>query len=250
MKFLRFVAAYQEDPESSELDGEMPFTQFLHEKFGLPPASHDAILALTLSTSTAQDTTTGFAVPRIARHLGSIGVFGPGFGALAAKWGGLAEVSQVACRACAVGGGVYVLGKGIEQITSAGDSMLALALSGGEKVTTSWVAATDDDLPEACFSSEATVGTYASRSISIISSPLACLFPPTSEGGVTPVGAVVLVPSIEQNQPPVHILVHSSDSGECASGQSTYNILSSLQHNLVKGCQTFIEYLSTLSEQH
>jgi len=45
-----------------------------------------------------------------------MGMFGPGFGSVIPKWGGLSEVAQVACRAGAVGGAVYVLGKDIKAI--------------------------------------------------------------------------------------------------------------------------------------
>ena len=41
-------------------------------------------------------------------------MFDPGFGSVISKWSGLVEIAQVACRAGAVGGGVYVLNKGFE----------------------------------------------------------------------------------------------------------------------------------------
>ncbi|KAH0342779.1 hypothetical protein KCU81_g5470, partial [Aureobasidium melanogenum] len=114
MKFLRFVAAFEEKPETWQPHREVPFANFLSEQFGLPAV--DTLMALCLSLETPEKTTTEFALPRIARHLRSIGVFGPGFGAVIPKWGGLSEVVQVACRACAVGGGIYVLGQGISSI--------------------------------------------------------------------------------------------------------------------------------------
>lgn len=115
-KFLRFVAAYEEKPEEWQPCQDMSFSEFLSQRFSLPSVSHGPLMALTLSSKAAAETTTGFALPRIARHLRSIGMFGPGFGAVIPKWGGLSEVAQVACRAGAVGGGVYVLGKGIDTI--------------------------------------------------------------------------------------------------------------------------------------
>ncbi|KAI4736162.1 hypothetical protein E4T50_13343 [Aureobasidium sp. EXF-12298] len=117
MKFLRFVAAFEEKPETWQPHRDTPFVDFLSEQFGLPAV--DTLLALCLSLETPEKTTTEFALPRIARHLRSIGVFGPGFGAVISKWGGLSEVVQVACRACAVGGGIYVLGQGISSIEPA-----------------------------------------------------------------------------------------------------------------------------------
>ncbi|KAH0114870.1 hypothetical protein KCU60_g3997, partial [Aureobasidium melanogenum] len=117
MKFLRFVAAFEEKPETWQPHRNTPFANFLSEQFGLPAV--DTLMALCLSLVIPEETTTEFALPRIARHLRSIGVFGPGFGAVIPKWGGLSEVVQVACRACAVGGGIYVLGQGISSIEPA-----------------------------------------------------------------------------------------------------------------------------------
>lgn len=218
MKFLRFVQNYEEQPEAWESDAERPFPDFLQQKFGLPPSSHGALLSLTLLPSAANSTSTGSALPLIARHLRSIGVFGPGFGAVLPKWGGLAEIAQVACRAGAVGGGVYVLKKGIDSIPSASEDHIKLVLSDGEKITTRWLAGCSDDLPR--------IGTREStgcmtRSISIVTPPLVQLFPPTSEGGVTPAGAVVIVASSTADEPPVQIIAHSHESGECPSTQST-----------------------------
>ncbi|KAI4726134.1 hypothetical protein E4T49_06079 [Aureobasidium sp. EXF-10728] len=117
MKFLRFVAAFEEKPETWQPHRDTPFADFLSEQFGLPAV--DTLMALCVSLEVPEKTTTDFALPRIARHLRSIGVFGPGFGAVIPKWGGLSEVVQVACRACAVGGGIYVLGQGISSIQPA-----------------------------------------------------------------------------------------------------------------------------------
>ena len=96
-------------------------------------------MALALSSAHPSQTATEYALPRIARHLRSIGVFGPGFGAVIPKWGGLSEVSQVSCRACAVGGGVYVLGKGVAPATDSApettDKGTKLRLKDGEEIT-------------------------------------------------------------------------------------------------------------------
>lgn len=225
MKFLRFVGNYKEQNETWENAADTPFSDFLQKKFGLPTSSHAPLLALTLAPDAVKDTSTGFALPRIARHLRSIGLFGPGFGAVLPKWGGLAEIAQVACRAGAVGGGVYVLKKGIASQTADGDNKLSLVLSGGEKVSTQWLAGCSEEMPlpaaDPELSTPATSGM--TRSISIVSSRLPHLFPPTSEGGVTPAGAVVVVPSQDSDEPPVHIIVHTSDSGECPSTQSMHN---------------------------
>lgn len=116
VRFLRFVATYEEKPEVWEPHKDTPFPDFLSERFSLPSESHGPLLALSLSSSASENTSTAFALPGIARHLRSMGAFGAGFGAVIPKWGGLSEVAQVGCRAGAVGGAVYVLGKGVENI--------------------------------------------------------------------------------------------------------------------------------------
>jgi RAB protein geranylgeranyltransferase component A len=235
MKFLRFVANSEEQRDSWAGDEKRVFSSFLSEKFGLPESSHAPIIALTLSREPLQHSTVANAIPRIAQHLGSIGLFGPGFGAVVPKWGGLAEIGQVACRACAVGGGVYVLGKGIDEVHVENDSSVSVHLSGGEKVVATWLVGDDENLPTPPPSIEGAYQCFVSESISIISSPLSTLFPATSEGGPIPAGAVVLVPSSDDSKPPVHILAHSSESGECPAGQSTYNL--SFLPQITTACQ-------------
>ena len=130
----------------------------------------------------------------------SIGMFGPGFGAMIAKYGGGAEFAQVGCRAGAVGGGVYVLGRGVENIKATkrhSDSAnplgneyeIALELSDGTAILTEFVVGCAEDLPKDSMICHATASApevsttkYAAdsahdyarslRSISIVSSPL------------------------------------------------------------------------------
>ncbi|KAI5198920.1 hypothetical protein E4T39_06527 [Aureobasidium subglaciale] len=316
MKFVRFIGAFEEKPETWQPHRNTPFATFLSEQFGLQAV--DSLMALCLSLEVPEKTTTEFALPRIARHLRSIGVFGAGFGSVTPKWGGLSEIIQVACRACAVGGGTYVLGQGISLIEHAQsdeddveeiprepekpdvsqdihnmitegegfidtnpetldelesgikeqslDDLLAAAgysiagfeeekptpaadepaekqapaatasekslynvhLSNGEKVSTQFIVGCSDDLPGSVPST--TIGTKvsgaqpdaASRSVTIISSPMQYLFVTAAEGGVSPAGAVVIFPAgslANTSHPPVQIMVHSSDTGECPQGQ-------------------------------
>jgi RAB protein geranylgeranyltransferase component A len=221
MKFLRFVIGYEEQTEVWEADRSQILSVFLEQKFSLPPSSHAPILALSMSAQSSQSTTVEYALPRISRHLKSIGVFGPGFPAVLPKWGGLAEISQVACRAGAVGGGVYVLGKGVTKVQSGSESKLEIHLDDAEKVSSQWLVGTSLELPSVTRANPSNQ-IITSRTISVISSPLKLLFPATSEGGVTPAGAVIITPGNGDSEPPVYIFAHSSDSGECPSGQSTY----------------------------
>jgi hypothetical protein len=252
MKFLRFVGSHQDQSELWHDSKDQSFAAFLEQKFALPAASHGLIMALTLSSESTATTRTEDALPRMARYLRSIGVLGPGFGAVMPKWGGLAEIAQVCCRACAVGGGVYVLNKSIKEAGRANEGgSTRLELGDGEHISTTWLCGTVDDLPTDRSRDEISKSdtTLLSRSISIISSPLTSLFPPSSEGGVTPAGAVVVVPGSDEEEPPVHLFVHTADAGECPMTQSKYYSHSSPSAHCAVMIQNF-EYLSTLPELH
>ncbi|EER36802.1 rab geranylgeranyl transferase escort protein [Histoplasma capsulatum H143] len=213
--------------EDSDLD-VVPFTQYLESKFHIPSDLHCPLTSLSLSPRSWDETSARYGVERIKRHLGSIGVFGVGFGALLAKWGGGAEISQVGCRACAVGGGVYVLNRGVRhiEVPAAGSQnddarRLRVQLSDGGTVRSKFVVGSPWDLPTEIQSPTSPKYTKVARSIMIVSSPLESLFPLTSEGGVIPAGAVVFVPGPPgTTRAPVYLIVHSSDTGECPTGQS------------------------------
>lgn len=253
MKFLRFAVRYDDENQVAtwEPHRSKPFLDFLTDQFNLPPTLQQSLLALTLPLLHSSETFTGFALPRIARHLRSFGVFGPGFGSLTPKWGGLAEIAQVACRAGAVGGGVYVLGKSITSIEQnstphAGEdptsetSKYKLRLSGEDVITTNYIVGLASTIPPFPLSpssgwssqDELSRGSI-SRIICIVSSPLTSLFPAVSESGPLPAGAVIIFPSgsLEARNtgstgidgPPVHVFVHSSETGECPSGQCEFN---------------------------
>jgi RAB protein geranylgeranyltransferase component A len=249
MKFLRFISEYEEQTEVWEEHRQQPFSRFLTEQFKVPASLQGPLMALTLSPSGPGRTTTEYALPRIARHLRSIGVFGAGFGAVIPKWGGLSEISQVSCRACAVGGGVYVLGKGVASPTDGpvetDGNGIKLRLKDGEEVTTKWVVGgNSSSAPE----------DGCCRSMIIVSSSLSHLFPPIAEEAPAPAAAVVVFPSGSltldsqaEELPPVHVFVHSSDTGECPSGQckfATPLFIPAVMMNKP------YEYLSTLSEHH
>ncbi|KAK6430745.1 Rab proteins geranylgeranyltransferase component A [Oleoguttula sp. CCFEE 5521] len=218
MKFLRFVGNYEEQPDTWQGEAERPFPEFLQQEFGLPQPLHAALLSLTLAPTPPAETSTADALPRIARHLRSIGLFGPGFGAVIPKWGGLAEIAQVACRAGAVGGAVYVLNKGIDHIDNTGNDTFRLKLSGGEQVETHWLVGSAENLLAKALTPPH-AGPGLTKSISIIAARLPKLFPVTAEGGVTPAGAVIAVPASTADEPPVYIMAHSADAGECPSTQ-------------------------------
>ena len=274
MKFLKLAADTEAHSSILEAWGSKPFPDFLETHLGIPLQLQAPLLALTMSPHPPATTLTSYALPRIHRHLTSVGMFGPGFGSVIPKWGGLAEIAQVACRAGAVGGGVYVLNKGFETNENANQQVLGregnrldeatqvstVRLEEGEEIKTHWIVGSYWDLPSkpgAVTSGEA-VPDYVSRSITIVSSPLSLLFPLPAEGAPPPAGAVVVFPTgtlqlenesdepkvLMPDPPPVYLMIHSSDTGECPAGQCKFN--STIQKAFLHDDQNF-EYLSTLS---
>jgi RAB protein geranylgeranyltransferase component A len=220
MKFLKFVVDYEHQTEMWEPHADDGLAGFLTSQFQLSPSLQTVIAALTLSFEPTDQIQVKWALPRIARHLTSIGVFGPGFGAVVPKWGGGAEISQVACRAGAVGGGVYVLGTGIkasEIVTQDSEQLSKVQLSNAETVRTRHLisAARNQELPKP---------KTVSKIIGVVSSALTSLFKSSVEGSPLAAVSVVVFPSnslpegIAQPHP-IYIMVHSSETGECPAGQ-------------------------------
>jgi RAB protein geranylgeranyltransferase component A len=231
MKFLRLAATADAKKALLEDWGSRPIEDLLTQHYEIPPQLQEFLVALTLSSKGPRDTLVSFARPRITRHLTSIGIFGPGFGSVIPKWGGLAEIAQVGCRAGAVGGGVYVLGNGVEKLisdkTSQGDSKLRLGLKTGDTVTTSWITGSSTDFPEATIE-DCPRYTHMAHSIFIVSSALAQLFPPVADGAQPPAATVVVYPvgtvtrNFRENAVPIYMTIHSSDTGECPAGQCKF----------------------------
>ena len=236
MKFLKLAADTEAYTAILEEWGEKPFPEFLTSHVKVPTSLQPPLLALTLSPNPPGQTTTSYALPQIHRHLTSIGMFGPGFGSVIPRWGGLAEVAQVACRALAVGGGVYILKNGVESIEkfqqlpeskdvpSPDESTppLKILLESGEEIKAYWIVGKFYDLPPEYQPSVDRPSISISHSISIVSSPLSFLFPPPSEGSPPPACALVSFPSgslSSGEHPPVYLMIHSTDTGECPAGQ-------------------------------
>jgi Rab proteins geranylgeranyltransferase component A len=219
MKFLRFVL--QDTDET--IDQQHSLLESL-ESFKVPPALHAPVLALALSRHPANAIDSSTAIARIRRHLQSVGYFGPGFGAVVAKYGGTSEVAQVACRAQAVGGGVYLLGHSIElaesshvdsEPNSTSEPPVNLQLSDGTNLRARWVIGGIEDLPR---DKKGGIGItkHTLNLIAVLSDPLKALFPPTSEIGPVPAAAIVM---FETERGPIYLQVHSEDTGECPAGQ-------------------------------
>ena len=201
MKFLRFVTTSSDDEaagagaggeeESGEAatrrSADQPLADFLRDDFGFDEALRRYVLALTLSLDPDVSVADGLAAVR--RHLASMGFFGPGFCAVYPKWGGLSEVAQVACRAQAVGGGVYMLGTGMQvegDNVAADDSRVAVKLSNDITVQTSTIVTSRQEA--------ASDGQAISRLVAVVNAPLQSLFEVTVEGAPTPAVAVVAFP--------------------------------------------------------
>ena len=266
MKFLRHLMRNGSEDElavpESTTDIAIPartFAETMATDFHLAEALYQPLLALALSPQAPSDTPAGFAMDRINRHIRSIGVFGPGFGSLIVKWGGLSEIAQASCRALAVGGGVYILGQGIEEVkpTSPPESSqeqsarLAVSLTNKEVVDTQWVVGGVSDVPDKLVQGDLERISKSARAIYVVSSPLDQLFAANSESGPPPAGILVVFPTapsrIESGSTsgPIYLIIHSSDTGECPNGQCKWL---SLAIDAIFHDELLFEYLSTLSE--
>lgn len=236
MKFLRYVLQEESEPVGvAEGESQMSLQAVLDNRFKIPKSLQAPVLALALSPVAANSISFDDALVRIRRHMRSMGYFGPGFGAVVAKYGGNSEISQVACRAGAVGGGVYLLGHDLKSLsaipvdtsdTSSDGSesrRVEGVLSDGTRITARFVAGSADDLPTTeQIPLEHGPSSDTWRSVNIVADTLRGLFPQTSDNGPVPAAAIVLVDTGGSNsgENPVYLQIHSEDTGECPAGQS------------------------------
>ena len=248
MNFLKLITDLEAYGEAMETWGEKSFEEFLTQEYKIPTSLQPMLHALTLSPQPAAQTKTIYALPRILRHLSSIGVFGPGFGSVIPKWGGLAEIMQVACRACAVGGGIYMLNKGVSDIKSAdADGVSSIKLDDDQHVKTRWIAGRSDDLPI-----QRGQGTAITKSITIVDSASKRLFPAIADGAppascsivVFPPGSLSIADSISNT--PVYLTVHNSDTGECPEGQSKAFLMFLSLSMMIPTLNTYLHYLNKI----
>ncbi|ROT40945.1 hypothetical protein SODALDRAFT_356967 [Sodiomyces alkalinus F11] len=224
VKFLKFVLEHDTaaQAEKWQARAKQPLDTFLQDEFKLDAELRTLILALTLSLDGRITVRAGLKV--IERHLTSMGMFGPGFAAVYPKWGGGSEISQVGCRACAVGGGVYILGSDVKatRLSEEGPDGAEVEVELGEpaiRVRTRLLVRGSDSATES--------DEKISRQVVVVDSPLRSLFTPTLEDAPTPAVAVIVMPAgslkddkAEPSPYPVFVFAHSSDTGECPSGQS------------------------------
>jgi RAB protein geranylgeranyltransferase component A len=227
MKILRFMFDFENQEEIWRPFAEASFKSFLVEHFKLNTETQgllvDLFLGLTLDVRQPDEILTGDALSKVARHIRCIGRLGAGFNAVIPKWGGLAEITQVACRAGAVGGGVYVLGTGVAETfpsTTDDEALLEVKLTSGDLVKTKYLVGTSAD-SFLSLSPSASSDETVYKSFSIISDPLESLLPAIGDG-VRPAGTVVIFPagSLDANSPPVYLIIHNNLTGECPNEQS------------------------------
>ncbi|KAJ2989015.1 hypothetical protein NUW58_g3682 [Xylaria curta] len=218
MKFLKFVIDYDLDDQRSiwQEKADRPLSEYLVEQFKLDKGLQDCILALTLTLDGKVTVKEGLAT--IHRHLTSIGLFGPGFCAVYPKWGGISEIAQVGCRAGAVGGAIYMLDTTVSMHEYGNNGEISLQLSKDISIqTTTFISS-----QQICSASSQTI----SRLVAVVNSPLPSLFEILTEGAPAPAVTVIAFPSASLSDDdrsgldnPVYAFVHSSDTGECPSGQ-------------------------------
>ncbi|KFA64750.1 hypothetical protein S40285_01380 [Stachybotrys chlorohalonatus IBT 40285] len=219
MKFLKFVLDYTSEPQAEVWKplAEAPLTVLLANHFKLDSNLQSYIITLTLSHDGKITVEAGLAT--IHRHLTSMGVFGAGFAAVYPKWGGLAEIAQVGCRAAAVGGAVYMLGTGVKKVdVSSGELLLAITLTNNMVVSSKYLTQNSDGTADDELS--------LSRLIAVVNSTLPQFFEITVEGAPSPaVGVVAFPPGTALDAGgtvsdfPVYGMIHSSDTSECPPGQ-------------------------------
>lgn len=256
MRFLRHISK-SEDENGGDTAEELsaPFGEYLSTKFSVPGDLLHALHSLSLSQHSAQDTPAEYAVPRVQRHLSSIGSMGPGFGGVVSKYGGASEILQVACRACAVGGGAVALAIGIQSLkdieatSEKGEYPVQLELTSGESVRSKFVIGSLWDIPG---QEQSPPTSQVARSITVVSSSFISLFPITTEGAPLPASTVLMFPGdtlSHPQSPPVYLQIHSSDTGDCPRQQSKFTLffrdISTHTPYSARMMNTF--YLSTLS---
>ncbi|KAG5724428.1 Rab proteins geranylgeranyltransferase component A [Termitomyces sp. T112] len=146
MRFLKFAAGEFENEKELEGTDNMSFADLLSNVFSLKDDLHSALVfALAFCSSPTEP-----AVPvlhRIRGYLRSVGRYGPS-PFLVGHYGGTGEIAQGFCRASAVSGGVYILGRRITSITHSSLNYSSKnALSDDDKSTCRY-SLTLDDFPD------------------------------------------------------------------------------------------------------
>ncbi|KAI6048050.1 FAD/NAD(P)-binding domain-containing protein [Pisolithus marmoratus] len=222
MRFLMFVAGdYESSPEFQGKEDTL-FLEFLRQTFSLSEDICQSVV-FALAYCSHADEPTAPALARVRSCLQSTGRYGPS-PFIVAYYGGSGDLAQAFCRAAAVNGSVYILGRRIANVVcrdrsseiTGGNRRYALELDDfPEPLYASCLLSSQYHVPDhlrhhvAPISSEPSIGYHAvARGIVVLDSPLSSLgedgeephatqsdsfimvFPPGSVEGGSDVGAV------------------------------------------------------------
>lgn len=118
MRFLSFVAGTDDLPAAKELQGDqqhLPLPEFLDKAFNLKDKGLVNTITYALTYSARPSDPVLPALERLRQYLRSAGRYGTS-PFLIAHYGSSGEIAQGFCRAAAVAGGVYILGREIISI--------------------------------------------------------------------------------------------------------------------------------------
>jgi len=254
IKFLKFVLEHDTEPNLSAWlpHSDVELAAFLagpEAGFRLDQDLRAYIVSMTLTTDGRVSVADGLRV--LHTHLTSMGMFGPGFAAVYPKWGGSSEIAQMACRAGAVGGAVYMLGTGVRDFKSAGaESGVQVTLADGLDLQTKLLVRSSERVETA----PDALPPPAARLTVVVDDPLPSLFEAVVEGSPTPAVAIVAFPQHTLADDdgnkfpfPIYALAHSSETGECPAGQSESPRRCPLTASMMS---LLFNSLSTLSEHY
>ncbi|KAF9057767.1 rab escort protein [Panaeolus papilionaceus] len=114
MRFLTFASSDFEGKQELEGKQDLPFPQFLTTVFSLKEETSN-VIAYSLAFCLTPEDGTLPALIRLRHYLRSSGRYGPS-PFLIGHYGGTGDIAQGFCRASAVSGGVYILGREITGI--------------------------------------------------------------------------------------------------------------------------------------
>ncbi|PPQ70130.1 hypothetical protein CVT24_003877 [Panaeolus cyanescens] len=114
MRFLTFASGEFEGKQELEGKEDLPFPEFLSTGFSLNE-NICSVISYALAFCLSPDDATLPALKRLRHYLRSSGRYGPS-PFLIGHYGGTGDIAQGFCRASAVSGGVYILGRDITGI--------------------------------------------------------------------------------------------------------------------------------------
>ncbi|VDB86781.1 unnamed protein product [Peniophora sp. CBMAI 1063] len=184
MRFLTFAAGEFEGKQELAGKETMPFVEFLNSTYSLGDKLAHAI-AYALAFCASADEPTLPSLTRLRAYLRSSGRYGPS-PFLVGHYGGLGEIAQGFCRAAAVAGAVYILGRSSIDVERTEDGRYSFKLNDIPDTLTADILLSAPDIlpknletppPRADGASLSEVEAVA-RAVLILDGPLA--FPSTS----------------------------------------------------------------------